>query len=837
MLDQAAAERGRTAGGVQVLPHYLTIAARNLGRNKIDASVGILGLAFGLACFLGTHVFTTYVSSADRSFPHVDRIYAIYTSFDVRAMNLAVPLSAGASPLLADALRAEFPELEVVARSRTDARAVVGVGAEDTFRKVRYVEPDFLEIFDLPLVAGSRRQAVARSRSALLTQRTARALFGDADAVGRTLHLRGVGDVEVAGVLGELAEPSQFGRSMTSDDPVEIFVVTQVPEDISGPQPEGIPENLRWFLSSYVDTYVLLPERGFTAAALNARLPAFAARHVHIDNTKLAFEARPVTDLFRDDVNDILGPLEFSLTRLLVGLGGLVLAIACLNYVNLATARSLTRAKEVGLRKVLGARRGQVMLQYLCESILAAALAMPLALLVLQLGITALDRATGLSLDPPWGAGVGFWTFVVALTLATGAASAAYPAVVLSRVKPMTALRAGAVRAGPKHVRALLIGLQFAAASLLLIGVIVVTLQNAELERSAVGAGPDPVVVIPIRLQDAGVDADVFRSRLEASPSIRAVTGASAPPWASQAGGSGYARTPGNLSSIQFIQEQAVGFGYFAALGTRLLAGRTFSADRDDARDTEASSNIIIDRLTAEQFGWSSPADALGETLYAASSTMFGGDYSPRKIIGVVEHAPPRTLGWGSRAFIYSLDRDGISFPILQIARDDVAGALERLDGVWRDLAPAYPLEREFMDERFERAYRLFEHLNVALTTLAGLAFAIAVTGLVGMTVFIAGRRRHEMGVRKVLGASFGRLLRAMLADYLRPVLAANLLAWPLGYLAAQAYVSLFIHPLRLTPVPFLLSFGGTVVISAAVVARQAVRSARVAPAAVLRYE
>jgi putative ABC transport system permease protein len=823
-----------------LVSHYLAVAARGLVRHKLDSSMGIAGLALGLACFLGAYVFASYVDGADRQFPNADRIYAMYESFDVRAMNLKVPPSAGTTSRLADALRADFPELEAVARSRTDPRAVVQVDGDVAFRKIRYVEPEFLEIFELPFVAGSKRRALAHSRSAVLTQATAIALFGKGDAVGRTIRLRDIGEVEVAGVIAPLREPSTFGRSIAADDPVELFVVSRIAQDFERSATDSspnMPESLQWFFGTGGDTYVLFPEYGFTATQLNERLPAFAAKHVKLDHAEIAFEARPITDVFSNSVDDVFGPFGFPVTRLLLSLGGLVLLIACVNYVSLATARSLVKAKEVGLRKVLGARRGQVAVQYLTESVLAAALAMPISLLALQLGVTALDEATGLNLDPPWRAGLAFWPVVVALTLATGAASAAYPAFVLARVEPITALRTGAARAGPKHLRRVLIGLQFTVASFLLTGVIIVAAQNAELRRSAFAADRDPLVVIPVRLSDAGVDPDLFRARLEASPHIRAVSGAGVPPWERLAGGSGYTRTAGNLSSVRFTQQQDVAFGYFGALGTRVLAGRTFSRDRDDTKDQDATPKIVIDRLAAQQFGWRRPEEAVGETLYGASSTMFNGRYSPNEIIGVVEHAPPRVFGWGSRAFIYTLDRNGISFPIIRISRDDIPAALAEIDALWRELAPSYPLKREFADERFDRSYRTFEYLRRSFTVLAALAFVIAVTGLVGMTLFISARRRHEMGVRKVLGAKSARLLRSMLADYLGPVVIANLAAAPLAYLGARTYVNLFIHPVPLTPLPFLSSFAVTLLVSAAVVARQALRSARVLPTAVLRYE
>src|SRR5690606_34932681 len=196
-------------------------------------------------------------------------------------------------------------------------------------------------------------------------------------------------------------------------------------------------------------------------------------------------------------------------------------------------------------------------------------------------------------------------------------------------------------------------------------------------------------------------DPEVFRAQLEASPLVTAVTGADMPPWESAAGGTGFSRTQSDPDSFVFTQTQAVSFDYFSTLGTKVLAGRSFSRELGDA-DTSSEARIVIDRLAAQQFGWPNPDDAVGATLYQSDLVTHRGN--PRTIVGVVEHEPPRVFGWGSRAFVYSPD-PGITYPIIRMSSRDVPAALAYIDATWEALAPDVPIEREFLDERFERAF------------------------------------------------------------------------------------------------------------------------------------
>jgi putative ABC transport system permease protein len=829
-----------------MLTHYLLVAARNLGRHRFGTLVSVAGLA----CFIGARMFAAYVDRADGHFPNAERIFAVYQSSTWAGLGLDVPMDGTAvTPLIAERLRIEYPELEAVARSRIEPRAVVTADGQRRFERVRYVDPPFLRIFPLTFVHGAAGDVESLARGVILTERAAVSLFGTIDVSGRSLGIEPLGDVAIAGVVEPIADPSHLAGTFDGDGGIGIFVVTRVEQDVAGAPlfADAAPENtpppavqttFEWLgFGGTVQTYLLLPEdRSLTAAELNAAFSDIVARHAAVDDASIAFEVRHVSRLLGESLGDWLVLFtDFSLTTLLQALGALVLVTACLNFVNLATVRAAGRGKEVGLRKALGARRGQLAAQHLSEGVLVAALAVGIALVFVEAATRVLNDTAGWNLPSLAEAGGTFWLFVAALTVAVGAAGGLYPALVLARVAPFAALRGGSLPISAGALRSTLIGAQFAAASFLLIVVTVVAAQNRELARSGPSPGSDLIVVITASLGDARIDAEEFRARLEASPLIVAVTGAEVPPWEGQVGGTGFARRPDDPGAFVFTQTQRVSYDYFSTLGTKVLAGRVFSRERGDGGESAETGRVVIDRLAAERFGWTNPRDAIGQALYRAG---FGSaPAQPSTIIGVVEHAPPRVFGWGSRAFIYTPDPQGITHPIIRLSPHDVPAGLAHIDAVWHALAPDAPISREFLDERFARAYGLFRSVIAAFALLATIAFAIAVMGLLGMTLFVVARRRHEIGVRKVLGASTPRILKLLTWQLVRPVLIANVAVWPLAFFAARFYVEMFMRPAPLTPLPFLLSLGITLLVTCAVVGRQALSSALTKPATVLRHE
>jgi putative ABC transport system permease protein len=418
----------------------------------------------------------------------------------------------------------------------------------------------------------------------------------------------------------------------------------------------------------------------------------------------------------------------------------------------------------------------------------------------------------------------------------------AYPALVLSRVRPIEALRLGRVRLGPRFASTLLVGAQFAAASFLLIAVIVMYSQSAALARTGLGSTRDQHLVINNFRPVTGIDGDLLRTELERIPQVTGVTAMSSAPWSDNVNLNLFARSPDETTSLQTAFQNNVGYDFFATLDIPVIAGRAFDRDRNDlAPDGPPAPNappinLVIDRILAQQLGFRSPEEAVDQTIYFPAG--LDGEGRQFRVIGVVESRPLALRGFGATSNAYTL-RAGTAMQnvIVRLSADDVAGGVAAVEAVWRRLAPQAPFQRRFMDELFEENFATYARVNLVFVGLAAFAFLISVIGLFGMAIQVAGRRTHEIGVRKSVGARKMQIVRMLLRDFSKPVVIANLIAWPLGYIAAQAYLSVFIQRISVTPVPFVASLAIVVAIAWIAVASQAFRAARANPATVLRFE
>ena len=532
-----------------------------------------------------------------------------------------------------------------------------------------------------------------------------------------------------------------------------------------------------------------------------------------------------------------------SITTVLFALGTLVLLVACVNYANLATARATRRAREIGLRKVVGARRTQLIVQYLSEAALLSAAALVIAVAIVALISPIVYNSVGIDMRLATFGDPRFWFFVIALLVAVTLLGGAYPAFVLSRVRPIEALRVGRVRLGPRFASTLLVGAQFAAASFLLIAVIVMYLQNAALERTGLGSTRDQHLVINNFRPVTGVDGQVLRDELARLPQTKGVTQMGAAPWSDNVNLNLLARSPEEGVATRTAFSNTVGYDFFETMDIPLLAGRTFDQAHNDLppqgdqrqQGSPQTINVVIDDALAEQLGFRSPAEAVDEMIYFPAG--LSEQAQPYQVIGVVASRPLFLRGLGATSNVYNLGGPGMQNVVVRLAADDIGGGVAAAEAVWRRLAPHSPFHRRFVDDMFNECFERFARLGQVFVGLAGFAFFISIIGLFGMAVQVASRRTHEIGVRKSVGARKSQLVGMLLRDFSKPVVIANLVAWPLGYIAAQTYLGVFIQRIALTPAPFLMSLLIVVAIAWAAVGSQTLRAARANPATVLRFE
>lgn len=824
-----------------MLKHYIIQALRSFRRFKVTAGINLLGLVLAVVCFVASYLYVDSLVRSDVHFPNASRTYVITQEVWSSSSGKITPAYPSAGPPTAAYLRVDFPGLQAVARALPLHSQSAATDERKADVKTLAIDPEFLKIFDFDFKAGEPSTAVTSAHSAIITERTAERLFGRGQALGRRILLQNKTEVTVTGVIAAVPQPSHLAEGDGNALAFDIIVPMRLVGEMATTAGIGVrmnPDDQNWG-GTWYRTYVLFPADGtFTPQEFLKQLPAFAERRTNRPGSPFTsvFGAVPVSHMTLALNDAVYAGNAISVTTMIFALCALILAIACINYANLAVAIATTRAKELGVRKVVGATYLHLMRQSLVEAgvmgFAAVALVMSLALLV----IGPVNRAfqtnfTVASLLMPQ-----MWLMVVGLIAAITLIGGMYPALALSRVRPVDALRAGSVRAGPRFVPTILVGVQFAAASFLLVVALVMAQQNLMLREQALQGGRNSVVVLGNDLSELGISFDTLREELLRNPNIEAVSSAATSPW--QNGGWHVTLTRGTEASA-FRQDtilNPIGHHFFDAIGLRLLAGRLLDHEHGDVIipfDQLApgqEQKVVIDRALAAAFGWNDPNEAIDKVTY----TAVGPRELRLRIVGVVETGYPRLVGPNTAADVYALWPERAGVPLIRVSQEHVIDAVRHIDNTWNSLAPKVQIRREFMDALFESAYRHYSRINLTLNSLSAFAFLIAIMGLCGLAIHVTTQRQREIGIRKTLGATVRDVVTMLLFDFAKPVLAANLIAWPFAWFVGRQYIERFTQQSEITVWPFALSLVITVGVAWASVAVQALRAATVNPANVL---
>ena len=810
-----------------MLKHDLTIALRRLLQQRFHTVIGVAVLTLGLTCFLAANLFVGFLHNYDRHWPNADRIYVVAESMRAADFGLNAVIDAGSDAPIAEHLRLEVPELTAVARVNTQGQRFLSVGEQRLPFMATYVEPEFTEIFQLTPLAGDVAAGLATPRSMILTERAAERLFGTIDVAGRTVTLaaREPVDVTIKAVVADFPSQSHLNMRSLFARGFDVFVSWDVLETFERPL------NMGWG-GKAVTTYALLPaDDSLTAGELGRHLARIAAERVPEDYDFLNIElaARPVSDVAAMSLQrqfegywggagawiDILAALRAGAAA--------ILALACLNFVNLAIAQASGRTVDVGTRKVLGATTLQIVRQDLVQSSLVVSVALVLALAaIVPLG-GLLAAPWSLSLDLPW-TEPRFLAFLGATLVGVALAAGLYPAFVLSRARRAAALRLGSTGDALAWVRGGLVGLQFAFASALAVGAIILLMQRSELHAALVGRFVDQYVGIVTE-----IDSDTLAAELLRGPGIEGTT-TSGTPFQNQQ--RRFTRTLDASSSPVTVDFIVTGHDYLSVMDVPLVAGRAFARDRDNVQPGDGQNrprSLVLDRTAAQALGWRDPVSALGEIVYAPGGV-------PHEIIGIVERIPASVRANDASGTAYVFAPPMLGYRIVRIAADQVDAALAHIDATMESLFPGQPPpSKVFLDRFFESAYWTFELTNRVITGLAVFALAISGIGLFGMATYMANRRTREIGIRKVQGATPASILGLLLWDFSKPVVWANLLAWPLVLVAIDRYLSLFSERVAITPLPFAAALAATWLLACVAVGGCAWRAARLHPAEALR--
>jgi putative ABC transport system permease protein len=816
--------------------HYLKTALHNLRRHRLATATHVLGLALGLACFVVTFTFIDSLTHGEPRLPNADRIYVLTQALWIRNASRVLPAQPITPLLAADYIKTDFPQLEVVARAVPagflgGGRLAISSGDKSGFVYDAFVDSDFFKIFHFRFLAGDADSAFKTKDGAVITESAALRVFGTRSVLGRHVLFQSKNPGVITGVIADVPQPSHMGDSPQATLRFDILSHLD-------PAMFGII-GTDW-TSPMAFTYVVLPANGsLSLAALRAGLKGFSDRHMERRIGRSTFDAVPVAAVRLPFMNSALSGTGFSITTTLYTLDALVLIVACFNYANLATALALRRTREIALRKIVGAQRHQLVVQCLFEAAIIGVVALLMAVVAALALIPPVNALLTANLQPAAFVQPRMWLFLAGLVFTVTLLGGVYPAWALSRLKPVQGLRASSGRAGAgRYLPRILIGLQFAAAGFLIVMVLIVQGQNRVMQRALIGIAQNPEIVITTSIKDTGLAMSTLLTRLAESPAVASASAADAVPWGGCCWIFIVSHSPDPAAkSVQSAGHQ-IGPDYFKTVGLKLLAGRTFvqhTADETEFEDwSKRPLNVIIDRELAAELGWREPSAAIGATIYRPT-------YPPPltlRIIGVVENGNSRLIDvTGGKSNLYLFMPAQASYAVVRFKPQDVAAAVAHIQATWKALAPAVPLEYRFTDQLFADAYASFTTISTVATGLTVFAFVIALMGLFGMAVQVTNGRLREIGVRKTLGAKPRQILALLLIDFSKPVVIANLIAWPFAYLAARAYLSMFLEREGISPFAFVLSLVATVVIACVVISGQALRAARAEPATVLRYE
>ena len=808
-----------------MIKNYLTVAIRNLMRHKLYTSINVLGLAIGLACGILILLYIQQEISIDRDHALGDRIYKVIRE---ERSSTQTTYDEGTSGALGPVLEETFPEVETTVRIWR-----WGVSAKYGDHKNLYtlalVDDNFLDVFDFPLIKGDLETVFRLPYSAVITDDMAQHLFGDTDPMGQTISIENrnfPGEYTVTGIVKapHLLSDLQFHLLTTTIPSVEE---TQETWTMWRPTQSWRP----------VKTFLLL-KAGQTTETLQAKMQPLITQYMGDEvAAKNTYYLQPLHRVYLYGESDFNPTANSPIQQIymLAAIGLIVVVIACVNFTNLATARAVTRKREVGVRKVVGAHRPQLMVQFLTESLLLTCAALLIALALVELCLPLFNQFVRGDLHLDAIMVMAGAPAVLALTLLVGLLAGWYPAFFLSSFRPVTALKSSASSSpGSTGLRKGLVVFQFGMSILLVICTLVVYQQLRFTETKDMGFARDHIVSVPIFAHDREHEA-VPLKRLSARhqmvkqvflehPNILSAS-------ALRYDISGYGGRPrliwpdGDRTKEQTIRINEVDNSFFETFDIPVLRGRAFSADV--ASDT--SQAIILNETAVRLLGWED--DPIGKQIVSSSGNR------SLTVIGVVKDYHSLTLREEIAPMGFVGRWELFVWLALRIRPENTAQTLSFLETQWKHFVPEASFRYMFLDEIIQWYYFNERLTGKMLGVFSLLAIFVACLGLFGLAAFMVQSRTKEIGVRKVLGASTSHLVMLLSREFILLILLANLIAWPIAYYLMRDWLSGFAYQTGLNVLPFIVSAIMALIIAFGTVSMQAIRAARSNPIDALRDE
>jgi putative ABC transport system permease protein len=807
-----------------MIRNYLKIAWRNLTKDKLYSLINISGLAIGLAAFLFIVLYVVDEISYDSYHPYSERTYRV--DVDAKLGDQVVNTAENGAPV-GPTMQADFPEVKSFCRFRNRGSFTVKYGNR-AFKEddIIYADSTFFKVFGVSMLIGSPEQALVEPNSIVLTSQMAKKYFGDDPAIGKPLTIGDRGDYKVTGVMDKIPSNTHFHfdfiLSMSTLEESKAgefgsmnfatYIVLQEDLDLQNFMEKVNDHLVTKYFAPEVQKYIGMSWEEFEKGGNSLSYELFPIEDIHLHSSK-------------DNEIQANGDIKYIWIFSITGL--FILFIACINFMNLYTARSTIRAKEIGVRKTVGAGQMNLIVQFLSESVLVSLIALAFAWCIIYFMLQDFNHLAGKSFTANQVLQPGFILASLAIAIFTGLFAGSYPAAVLARFRPLDVLRGIVAKNQSKpHFRNSLVVFQFLVTAFLLCGMLIVTKQLNFIQNKKLGYDKDQLMLIDNNSNALGNNVEAFKDKLLSFSAVE------------QATISGFLPVPSNnnnsycfkgreqdMNNAVLTNNWVVDYDYINTMRLEIIQGRNFSR----SMSTDSIAIIINERLASYYEG-----DPIGQEL--SNPGYQDGNIVTHHIIGVVKDFNFESLRQNIEPLAIRLGRSN-DYITIRIGLTDLPELIKSVESAWNEMTPGQPFSYAFMDERFENMYRAERRIGKIIGLFAILGIFIACIGLVGLSTFMVLQRSKEIGVRKVLGASSTSIVQLLSKDFLKPVLIALLMAIPLSWWAMGKWLEGFAYRTNISLDIFFGTAIGIVLLTFLTVSFQSLRAALSNPVDSLRSE
>ncbi|GJM33050.1 MAG: ABC transporter permease [Saprospiraceae bacterium] len=794
-----------------MLYNYIKVSLRGFLKDRVIAGINIMSLAVGLAGVMAIYFYVQQELGIDAGHQQADRIYRV--TFDETIRNADGRHLATTGPPMAPALEQDFPEVEKAVRLRYTDDVVLSFEDQQYYEKgLVYADDGFFDLFSFPLQKGDPQTVLASPNSIVLTPQMAQKYFGNTDPIGKSLLLDEETALNVTGVLAE--QPS---RTHLKFDGLISFSTFKVPF--------GYPVTLdSWGWISF-HTYIMLDEAN-NASALTAKLPDFITKYQSAERAeRFALRLQPIQDIYfhsgslmnNDKCRE--GNIIYIYGLSIIAL--LLMVVAGFNYMNIATARSIRRGREIGVRKVLGAGKSTILKQMLAESTVVALLSLFLGLMLFEIFKQQLSIILNLEVVPSVKDYLYVLPLFIGIAVLVGLLAGLYPSLILSRFRTVDAMK-GQLKTGMAGIslRKFLIVTQFVVTAGLIAGALMVHQQMDYVGQKSMGFDQEQIISLQMQTPDFLERYPRARQILLQNPNVSSVSAGDI--------------LDGDYGSVPIVPDAVLPenapamhilggyFDYFSTLGVEVIAGRDFSMAH-----TSDTSGIILNESAVQFFGWEDP---IGKRIQV-------GEIKTGEVIGVVKDFHFKSLHDPIQPLVAFIPETHMEYLVLRIKTEDVAATIASLQADWQQIAPDLPFDFAFLDDQINLRYQADESFSRLIGFFSIIAILLACLGLYGLIATIIEYRVREIGIRKVLGATIGQITTLLSREFLLLLLLANLIAIPLAIWGIQQWLHNFTYHIAIPWSVFLVSGGLTILLALVAISHQTLRAALANPVEALRDE